>query len=38
VMGLVVAGVLGQLWMQPLMSLTYGFLKIILAPLAMLVN
>jgi Zn-dependent protease len=38
VMGLVVAGVLGQLWMRPLMSLTYGFLKIILAPLAMLVN
>lgn len=38
VMGLVVAGVLGQLWMQPLMGLTYGFIKIIIAPLAMLVK
>jgi Zn-dependent protease len=38
VMGLVVAGVLGKLWMQPLMSLTYGLIEIVLTPLSMLVK
>ncbi len=38
VMGLVVAGVLGTIWMRPLMSLTYGFIEIILTPLSMLVK
>ncbi len=38
VMGLVIAGVLGTLWMRPLMRLTYGFIEIILTPLSMLVK
>ncbi len=38
VMGLVIAGVLGNLWMRPLMSLTYGFIEIVLTPLSMLVK
>jgi Zn-dependent protease len=38
VMGLVLAGVLGNLWLRPLMSLTYGLLQIVLTPLAMLVR
>ena len=38
VMALVLAGVLSTFWMRPLMSLTYGFLQIVLTPLAMLVK
>ena len=38
VMALVVAGVVNALWMQPLMSLTYGLLDLLLTPLARLVN
>ncbi len=38
VMGLVIAGVLGQIWMKPLMSLTYGLIEIVLTPLSMLVR
>ena len=38
VMALVIAGVISKLWMQPLMSVTYSFLEIILTPLALLVN
>jgi Zn-dependent protease len=38
VMGLVVAGVLGTIWMRPLMNLTYGFIEIVLTPLSMLVK
>ena len=38
VMALVIAGVISKLWMQPLMSVTYRFLEIILTPLALLVN
>jgi Zn-dependent protease len=34
VMALVVAGVVSAIWMRPLMSLTFGFLDIILTPLA----
>lgn len=34
VMALVVAGVVSTLWMRPLMGLTFGFLDIILTPLA----
>ena len=34
VMALVLAGIVSTLWMQPLMALTYGFLDIILTPLA----
>jgi Zn-dependent protease len=34
VMGLVLAGVLSSLWMQPLMALTYGLLDLLLTPLA----
>ena len=35
VMGLVIAGVVSALWMQPLMALTYGLLDILLTPFAM---
>ena len=38
VMALVLAGVLSTFWMRPLMSLTYGFLQIVLTPLAMFVK
>jgi Zn-dependent protease len=38
VMALVLAGVLTTFWMRPLMDLTYGFLQIVLTPLAMLVK
>jgi Zn-dependent protease len=36
VMALVIAGVITNLWMRPLMALTYGLLEIVLMPLAML--
>jgi Zn-dependent protease len=38
VMALVLAGVLSTFWMRPLMDMTYGFLQIILTPLALLVK
>ncbi|MBH1964284.1 MAG: site-2 protease family protein [Comamonadaceae bacterium] len=38
VMALVVAGVISNLWMRPLMSLTFGFLDLVLSPLAALLN
>lgn len=38
VMGLVVAGVISKLWMLPLMSLTFGFLDLVLSPLAALLS
>jgi Zn-dependent protease len=36
VMGLVIAGVLSTLWMQPLMALTFGLLDLLLTPLSLL--
>ena len=38
VMGLVVTRVISEFWMQPLMSVTYGVLSVVLSPLAMLVK
>ncbi len=38
VMALVLAGVVSKLWMQPLMSVTYGILETMLIPLAVLVK
>ncbi|OGB01357.1 MAG: peptidase M50 [Burkholderiales bacterium RIFCSPHIGHO2_12_FULL_61_11] len=38
VMALVITGVVTRLWLLPLMSLTYGFIQIVLTPLALLVN
>jgi Zn-dependent protease len=38
VMALVLAGVVSKLWMQPLMSVTYGVLETVLTPLALLVK
>ncbi|MDP3825560.1 MAG: site-2 protease family protein, partial [Polaromonas sp.] len=38
VMALVIAGVITNLWMRPLMTLTYALLEIVLTPLAMLVQ
>ena len=38
VMALVVFGVITALWLQPLMALTLGFLKILLTPLVLLFN
>ncbi len=38
VMGLVIAGVLGTVWMRPLMGLTYGFIELLLTPLSMLIK
>jgi Zn-dependent protease len=38
VMGLVIAGVLGNIWMRPLMSLTYGLIDLVLTPLGFLVK
>lgn len=32
VMGLVISGIAGSLWMQPVMSLTYGLIKTLLSP------
>lgn len=37
-MALVLAGVISNLWMRPLMALTYTFLETVLMPLAMLVR
>ena len=38
VMALVIAGVLTDWWMRPLMTLSYDLLEIVLTPLAMLVR
>ncbi len=38
VMGLVVAGVISKLWMQPMMALTYGILELVLSPLSFLIK
>lgn len=38
VMALVIMGVISTLWMQPVMSLTYGLLNILLSPFAALVS
>jgi Zn-dependent protease len=38
VMALVVTGVVGALWMQPLMSLTYSVLELVLTPLSVLLR
>ena len=38
VMALVITGVIGAVWMRPLMSLTYGLVNLLLTPLAMLVK
>ncbi|MEN9670578.1 MAG: hypothetical protein RL535_1299 [Pseudomonadota bacterium] len=38
VLGLVIAGVINTIWMAPMMSVTFGLLKLVLSPLAMLVN
>jgi Zn-dependent protease len=38
VMGLVIAGVVSTLWMQPVMALTFGLLKLLLSPFAMMVQ
>jgi Zn-dependent protease len=38
VMGLVIAGVVSTLWMQPVMTLTFWLLKLLLSPFAMLVQ
>lgn len=38
VMGLVIAGVVSKLWMQPVMALTYGLLELLLTPLSFLVK
>ena len=38
VMGLVIAGVLSSLWMQPVMALTFSLLDTLLSPLALLVK
>lgn len=38
VMGLVITGVVSQLWMQPVMGLTYGLLELLLMPLSFLVK
>lgn len=38
VMALVITGVIGAVWMRPLMSLTYGLVDLLLTPLAMLVK
>jgi Zn-dependent protease len=36
VMGLVIAGVVSSLWMQPVMAMTFGLLDLLLSPLALL--
>ena len=38
VMGLVIAGVVSKLWMQPVMALTYGLLELLLTPLSLLIK
>jgi Zn-dependent protease len=38
VMGLVLAGVLGNIWMRPLMNLTYSVINLVLTPLSFLVK
>jgi Zn-dependent protease len=38
VMGLVLAGALGNIWMRPLMSLTYSVIDLVLTPLSFLVK
>lgn len=38
VMGLVIAGVVSKLWMQPVMALTYGLLELLLLPLSFLMK
>ncbi|MDO8776116.1 MAG: site-2 protease family protein [Burkholderiaceae bacterium] len=38
VMGLVIAGVVSKLWMQPVMALTYGLLELLLLPLSFLIK
>lgn len=38
VMGLVITGVVSQLWMQPVMGLTYSLLELLLMPLSFLVK
>lgn len=38
VMGLVIAGVISALWMQPVMALTFWLLKLVLLPLAFLLH
>lgn len=38
VMGLVVTGIVNKLWMDPMMSLTYGFLELLLTPLSFLIK
>lgn len=38
VMGLVVTGIVNKLWMDPMMSLTYGFLELLLTPLSLLIK
>ena len=38
VMALVITGVISKLWMQPLMSVTYTFIKTVLTPLAIVVR
>jgi Zn-dependent protease len=38
VLGLVIAGIINTIWMAPMMSVTFGLLKLVLSPLAMLVN
>jgi Zn-dependent protease len=38
VMALVIAGIVSSVWMQPVMALTFGFLNILLSPLAALIH
>jgi Zn-dependent protease len=38
VMGLILMGVVNRLWMNPVMDLTYGLLKLLLYPLALLIS
>ncbi len=38
VMGLVIAGIISKLWMQPVMALTYGLLELLLIPLSLLIR
>lgn len=38
VMGLVIAGIINKIWMEPMMSVTYGLLTLFLSPVAFLVQ
>ncbi len=38
VLGLVLAGIVGTLWLRPLMAVGYGFIQLLLTPLAMLLR